>query len=358
MTREELYEAINDLDDEILERSELATGKQKTRGRILKYGAMAACLCIVVFGAFTVIHPWEESKAPVPNPSGPIEREPTLGENLPADIVPGFTLDEPKSMDSAAIVFNDVDASPAGEAAMIALMAEDFCSMSVEESLDYFGVSIPGDGIVPGFYLSGGGCAGDSHGIYRSESRNVYFDLNSYVFTNNKKSITLTLHRLFNLMPASEQVKKGPERIEFTEFCGWELALFRYTDETGVQCVYSEFVLDGVTYSVSACGVEGSELAAALINLLPPKDYVPGPVTVTGTVTHVDNRTSDYFDGAEHHYSEDHDYITVDCDGKRLTVWLLGEADSFSVGDSVEVTYNGEPATAYNIWPGQLVSIK
>ena len=94
------------------------------------------------------------------------------------------------------------------------------------------------------------------------------------------------------------------------------------------------------------------------MNLLPPKDYVPDPVTVTGTVTHVDSQTSDYFDGTEHHYSENHNYITVDCGGTRLTVWLPGEADSFSVGSAVTITYNGEPATAYNIWPGQLVDVE
>lgn len=32
--------------------------------------------------------------------------------------------------------------------------------------------------------------------------------------------------------------------------------------------------------------------------------------------------------------------------------------DRFRVGDTVTITYNGEPATAYNIWPGQLVSVE
>lgn len=356
MTREDLYEAINDIDDDILERSEAAAGKQTARDRILKYGAMAACLCIVVFGVFAAIRPWGASKAPAPNPSGTIEREPAPGEYPPTDVMPGFTLDEP---DRGSIFLNDIDAAPIGKTAMIALLADDFYPMSTEESLDYFGITLPEGGIAPGVNLTGGGCFGNGHGVYRSESRGVYFDVNSYEFTGSGKSITLTLHRLFNMMPSPEQVAKGPEHIKFTEIRGWELALFQYTDENGIQCVYTEFILNGVTCAVSVCGPEGSELAAAaLINLLPPKDYVPGPVTVTGTVTHVDSRTSDYFDGAEHHYSEDHDYITVDCDGKSLTVWLLGEADSFSVGDSVTVTYNGESATAYNIWPGQLVSVK
>lgn len=355
MTSEDLYEAINDMDDDILERSEAAAGGQKTKGGLLKWGAMAACLCVLAVGAFAAVQPWGADDAPVPNPSGTIERGPTPGEYPSTDIVSGFALDEP---DSANVFFNDVDAAPIGETAMIALAADDFYPMSAEESLNYFGVTLPEDGLAPGLNLTGGGCFGDGHGVYGSESRNVYFDVNFYEFTGGGKSIILTLRRLFNMMPSPEQVVKGPEHIKFTEICGWELAFFQYTDENGIQCVYTEFVLDGVTYTISATGLGSDELATALMNLLPPKDYIPGPITVTGTVTHVDSRTSDYFDGAEHHYSEGHDYITVDCDGTRLIVWLPGEADSFSVDDIVAVTYNGEPATAYNIWPGQLVSVE
>lgn len=355
MTSEDLYQAINELDDDILERSEASAGKRKTKSGLLKWGAMAACLCLTAVGVFTAVHPWKASRPPVPNPDGVIDRGPEPGEYPPVNIVPGFALDEP---DSACVFFNDIDAAPVGETAMIALMADDFCPMSAEESLDYFGVTLPENGIVPGVTLTGGGCFGNGHGVYRSESRDVYYDVNFYEFTGSGKSVTLTLHRLFNMTPSPEQVANGPEHIEFTEFCGWKLALFRYSDENGIQRVYTEFVLDGVTYTISACGLEGGELAAALMNLLPPVDYVPDPVAVTGTVVHVDSRTSDYFDGTEHHYSEDHDYITVDCGGTRLTVWLPGKADSFSVGDIVIVTYNGEPATAYNIWPGQLVGVE
>lgn len=75
-------------------------------------------------------------------------------------------------------------------------------------------------------------------------------------------------------------------------------------------------------------------------------------------MTYVDSRTEDYFDGTEHHNRERYDYITVDCGDTCLTVWLPGEANRFSAGDSVTITYNGEPATAYNIWPGQLISVK
>ena len=351
-----MYNSISNINSQFIE--EARTRPEKEKNNRFKWVAAAACLCLAVVGVFAAVHLWKWDAAPVPNPNGTIEREPGPGEYPSTGIVPGFTLDEPDSGNVFPAVFNDVDAAPVGESAMIALLADDFCPMSAEESLAYFGVTLPEDGLLPGLELTGGGCFGDGHGVYRRGDQGVYFDVNYYEFTGGGKSVTLTLRTRFHLIPSPEQVANGPEHIDFTEIHGWELALFRYADENGVQCVYTEFVLDGVTCTVSASGLGNSELALALVSLLPQKECVPGPVTVTGTVTHVDSRTSNYFDGKEHHYSEDHDYITVDCDGTRLTVWLPGEADRFSIGDSVTVTYNGEPATAYNIWPGQLVSVE
>lgn len=176
--------------------------------------------------------------------------------------------------------------------------------------------------------------------------------------TYGGKSVILTLRTCFNPMPSLEQVINGPEQIKFTEINGWELALFRYADDNWGECVYTEFVLDGVTCTISACGLENDELMQVLMSILPQKEYVTGPVSVAGTVTYVDSRTEDYFDGTKHHYSDNHDYITVDCGDTRLTVWLPGEANRFSVGDNVTITYSGEPATAYNIWPGQLIRVE
>ena len=351
-----LYHGISNINSQFIE--EARTKPEKKKDYRFKWAAAAACLCLAVAGAFAAGHLWRMGGTPVPNPNGTIEGEPGPGEYPAAETLSGSTPYEPDHAGSPIpFAFNDVDAAPVGESAMIALLTEDFCPMSTDESLAYFGVTLPEDGIAPGLALTGGGCAGNGHGVYRRENWGV-FDVNWYEFTGGGKSVTLTLRTGFHFIPSPERVANGPDPIEFTEFRGWDLALFRYTDENGTQCVYTEFVLDGVTYTITASGLENQELAAVLRGLLPQKEYVPGPVAVTGTVTHVDSRTGDYFDGVEHHYSEDHDYITVDCGGTSLTVWLPGEAGRFRAGDSVTVTYNGEPATAYNIWPGQLVSVE
>ena len=55
MNRKDLYNAINEVDDDILERSETAF-QSKKKSVLLKWGAIAACLCILVSIAMPVIH--------------------------------------------------------------------------------------------------------------------------------------------------------------------------------------------------------------------------------------------------------------------------------------------------------------
>lgn len=51
MNRKDLYDSFNEVDDDILERSDAAT-RRKAKTIWLKWGAIAACLCLVVVGAF------------------------------------------------------------------------------------------------------------------------------------------------------------------------------------------------------------------------------------------------------------------------------------------------------------------
>ena len=55
MNRKDLYNGFNEVDDDILERSETAS-KSKKKPTWLKWGAIAACLCLVVSIASPVLH--------------------------------------------------------------------------------------------------------------------------------------------------------------------------------------------------------------------------------------------------------------------------------------------------------------
>lgn len=55
MNRKDLYNGFNEVDDDILERSETVS-KSKKKPMWLKWGAIAACLCLVVSIAIPVLH--------------------------------------------------------------------------------------------------------------------------------------------------------------------------------------------------------------------------------------------------------------------------------------------------------------
>ena len=55
MNRKDLYNGFNEVDDDILERSETAF-RSKKKPVWLKWGAIAACLCLVVSIAIPVLH--------------------------------------------------------------------------------------------------------------------------------------------------------------------------------------------------------------------------------------------------------------------------------------------------------------
>ena len=54
MNREDLYRSFNNIDDDILERSE--ANKKRLSYTWKKWGAIAACLCILVIGAISILN--------------------------------------------------------------------------------------------------------------------------------------------------------------------------------------------------------------------------------------------------------------------------------------------------------------
>ena len=95
---------------------EAADAKPKRRKIAwVKWGAMAACFCLVVASAFLIPGIWNTpvppisdpgtSGIPVPDPDGTIQREDEPVEYPPTTIIPGVVLDEP--FDPGSLIFND-----------------------------------------------------------------------------------------------------------------------------------------------------------------------------------------------------------------------------------------------------------
>ncbi|MBP3313153.1 MAG: hypothetical protein J6K84_00640 [Oscillospiraceae bacterium] len=83
----------------------------------VKWGAMVACLCLVIAGVLTIPKVSKEPQPAIPNPNGTIERDDNPIEFPPTVIVPGFVLDEPIALDS--LFFNEATAHLSGSRAYI-----------------------------------------------------------------------------------------------------------------------------------------------------------------------------------------------------------------------------------------------
>lgn len=92
MNRKDLYNSFNEVDDDILKRSESAV-KRKKKPVWLKWGAMAACLCLVVGLAIPMLNkgtsePHQEELPPVAEEFPPVIDEGPAGMDMPeADII-------------------------------------------------------------------------------------------------------------------------------------------------------------------------------------------------------------------------------------------------------------------------------
>ena len=63
MNREDLYRSFNNIDDDILERSEAK--KKRLPYAWKKWGAIASCFCLLVIGVINISHKWGDMSAPL-----------------------------------------------------------------------------------------------------------------------------------------------------------------------------------------------------------------------------------------------------------------------------------------------------
>ena len=342
-----IFQAIGEVDDGLLLDAEVAweRGALRRPAHWPRWVAAAACFLLVTAAAVY----WPQSRdVPPPVSAGASTADdggaqPDRGACAPADLPAPV---EPVFNELAGGLYT----APGG---IYALLAEDYVPMTREEALDHFGAKLPVEEAAPELRRESGG----EYGIYQSAERGCYYDVNAFRFSSatGEKSLTVSLRTTLIMAPSPSEVRSGPEALEPTQVNGWDLILFELSGGDGAPCYYTEFFQGGAAWYVTGQGLTGDEFVRVLSALLKEKTAADGPATVTGTVTAVDSRYGDYFDGQEHHYTEGHDYIKLELDqGGGLTVWLPGEADRYAKGDRVTVTYTGEPATVGHIWPGQL----
>lgn len=377
MEKLDLFRAVGEADDDILEDAEaflhtpaerLAPAKRPPPAWV-KWGSLAACAAVAVCAAWALRSAGEPGQLPDVTPPPTETAQSAPNEDRPA-VEPG---PEELTRPAVELRFNELVRKPdMGVTSLFALMVEDFVPMTRAELLDYYGVTLPVEELFPNLSAAGPEESdGFGRGIYRREDVGAYFDTNTFSFESagGVLGVSIALDKEFHL-PSSPWELPG-DALRFTAVNGWELALFRYSDEAGNQIFYTEFRQNGVNFRVTGKNLAEGEFAALLEALLEEReDFAPGEVrtfrgTYGGGIGHqfLTTRNPDGSTAVEESWTGPL-FLDLDDGGEysSLSIELTPEqAEQFAelnLSGWVELSFIGEPATIGTVWNQQLVSIE
>lgn len=161
-------------------------------------------------------------------------------------------------------------------------------------------------------------------------------------------------HRILGSGRQTDAIVAGilEQKIEFTDINGRELTVFHYTNEDGADCYYTEFLQDDVAFRIDSENIPVEDHVKCLQALVKKMPYsAETNYKITGQITAIDPYAN-------------HIGILLDDDvapqySRGFGIELPNDrsADDYSLGDLVEVTFTGEPATICTIWAEQFVDI-
>lgn len=317
MKEKMLFQVMNEVDDRYYEEAEAYICKTHRWGRGI---AVAACAALVLAGALAAVWPEETPTASV-SPSPETEQTLTL--------------------------FPNESAAPRAVTSNIALMWEDYAPMTYEKLLDYFQIDLPVTQVLPDLTLKD-----SSYGIYQGEERGTYYDGNAVVFESGDgtQRVQVVLSKVFK--HTSDVFQLTGDQLAFTQVKNRDLAVFHYTDETGQSCYYAEFIQHDVAFQVEGENLSEQNYAKVLEALVDPAQQEEEVHTLVGSVIATDSYTND---------------LGILLEGEQVPQYSRGysvhlpeglRVEDFTLGDVVEVTYTGEPATICTVWEEQFVDIQ
>lgn len=330
MTTKLFSETISEVGDKYYEEAE--NYHCKKHGWV-KFTSLAACAAIVLAVSFATLWKLPSQTTPQPEYTPPVITNP---DNQSDNTEQGISLN-----------INEIK-EPNATIGFIALMTDDYTTMSYEELLRYFDVSLPITETLP--YLT---LQSKDFGIYQTDNRGIYYDGNFVEFQNSDgtQSINIVLSKVFK--HTSDVFTLTEDELKFTDINGRELAVFHYKNENGAECYYTEFLQDDVAFVVSSENISAEDYTKCLQALVNKTQQSNNPVnTITGEIVVIDpyaNHIGVRLD--EEQTPEYNSVYGIDLpDGQS--------AEDYSLGDRVEVTYTREPATILTIWAEQFVDIK
>ena len=323
-------EAMGQVSDKYYEEAENYNCQKQ---RWIKFTSLAACAAIVLAVSFAAL--WQKlpgSSMPQPDYKPPLITNPDDQSNDTEQVI--------------NLKVNEI-ATPDAVSSNIALAGDDYTAMSYEELLTYFDVSLPITKTLPFLTLQS-----KYFGIFESEERDIYYDVNSIVFRNSDgtQSINIVLSKVSK--QTSDVFDLSEDKLKFTDINGRELAVFHYKNESGAECYHAEFLQDDVAFVISSENLSAEDYAKCLQALVNKTQQSSNSVrTIAGEIVAIDPNTN-------------HIKIRLDEDQAMQYSRVYGvdlpdgqPADGYSLGDRLEVTYTGEPATILTIWAEQFVSI-
>lgn len=323
-------EALSEVNDKYY--AEAANYHCKKHGWV-KFTSLAACAAIVLAVSFATLWKIPSQTTPQPEYNPPIITNP---DNQSDNTEQGISLN-----------INEISA-PNTISGNIALMTDDYTAMSYEELLRYFDVSLPITETLP--YLT---LQSKDFGIYQTDNRGIYYDGNFIEFQNSDgtQGINIVLSKVFK--HTSDVFDLSADKLKFTDINGRELAIFHYTNENGADCYYAEFLQNDVAFVVSSENISAEDYATCLQALVNKTQQSSNSVhTTTGEIITIDPYANHIGVRLDEEQAPEYSRVYgIDLpDGQS--------AENYSLGDRVEVTYTGEPATILTIWAEQLVDIK
>ena len=248
---------------------------------------------------------------------------------------------------------NELETAPnAGVTNGIALMTEDFVSMSYEEVLKYFSVTLPVSEVLPAFHPAVP-ADDQGYGVFKRSDGTAYSDINSFLFTNADKTqnIGITLAKVNRHVCDIQPDYLKSENIVFTKINGRDYAVFHYRDEQGRDCYHIQFRKDGIDYYIGSTNTTQEDFLKLAAALAPEKGSAPenGIYTLKGSVEWIDSTAG---------------WIVFKPSDERdtsLTIQLTTDkekANQYQSGEEITVCFRGEPITIDYLWEQQIIKIQ
>lgn len=249
-------------------RAEYEENQRKRRKTVLRLSAVTCSLALAVFIGAGVSGGWWITSQPelptvIPTQAAaePTEDQPTVRPTVAPTQPPVAEAPVTEPVTVNHIVVHEID-DTANSLMYIALMRDDFVSMTEDELRDYFGTEfvpeVPEDlaelrrGTALGIYRRDGG----SGEIYHDEQRL------EWVTEDYSRGVSVTVRK--DRLPYQFFALLTQEEMEVSEICGVEVSI----GQTEYGTWLAEFLYNGAGFRICADGLTQEELVAVVESLI------------------------------------------------------------------------------------------